>query len=156
MNKAIGCLGVLIVLAIAGSIMQSCDASREQSRRDALSPEARAREDSLESQAARVRALQQRASLTVAMGKAKVREVLKDPESARFGEVWAAGDSQYVACGYVNARNSFGGYTGEELFVATVGGAFLKSQLDEARGEARKTARMLLATCDTTIRFSRP
>ena len=54
---------------------------------------------------------------------------LKDPESARFrrsaeirpgywqeflgGRHWG-----YYSCGWVNARNSFGGYTGESRYVA--------------------------------------
>jgi hypothetical protein len=43
---------------------------------------------------------------------------LKDPESARFGEIAAAttAKGKTVACGYVNAKNSFGGYTGMEPF----------------------------------------
>ena len=156
MNKALGCLGVLIVLAVIGGLMESCGTVREEARREALSPEQRAAEDSARRERDRVRELRLRASMTVTAGKAKIREALKDPESARFGDVWAAGDSQYVACGYVNARNSFGGYTGEELFVATSRGAFLKSQLEQATGEARRAARALLATCDTTVRFTGP
>lgn len=44
-----------------------------------------------------------------------VRERLKDPSSAEFGEF------RYVrgkaGCGTVNARNGFGGYTGEQRFI---------------------------------------
>ena len=47
-----------------------------------------------------------------------VRAVLKDPGSAQFGTIRAVRMSEgaYVVCGYVNARNSFGGYTGHQLF----------------------------------------
>ncbi|MGX9144960.1 hypothetical protein [Mesorhizobium sp. 128a] len=48
-----------------------------------------------------------------------VRDSLKDPDSARFGNMLAAqedADSSWV-CGTVNARNSFGGYTGGTPFM---------------------------------------
>ena len=43
-----------------------------------------------------------------------VRERLKDPESARFGTLVGGHDQKGVfsACGWVNSKNSFGGYTG--------------------------------------------
>ncbi len=40
-----------------------------------------------------------------------VKSVLKDPDSAKFS-------GQHGYCGYVNAKNSFGGYTGDKRFVA--------------------------------------
>lgn len=45
---------------------------------------------------------------------------LKDPESARFDEAFVASedkDTIYV-CGYVNAKNSYGGYVGARPFYA--------------------------------------
>ena len=57
-----------------------------------------------------------------------VSEQLKDPTSPLFGKVKAArmtlNDSVYV-CGYVNAKNSYGGYTGSKPFggfLVSVGG----------------------------------
>ena len=47
-----------------------------------------------------------------------VRDVLKDPSSAQFGRYIAFnvtaddGTTIMAACGYVNAKNSYGGYTG--------------------------------------------
>lgn len=43
---------------------------------------------------------------------------LKDPESARFGEIWALSgtNGKRSVCGYINAKNSYGGYTGEKMF----------------------------------------
>ncbi|HWV51561.1 hypothetical protein [Pseudorhodoplanes sp.] len=61
-----------------------------------------------------------------AMGEARdrVTSALKDPESARFTEVTykpaqpnARGEPTDVVCGMVNAKNSFGGYTGAKPFV---------------------------------------
>lgn len=46
-----------------------------------------------------------------------VAKRLKDPESARFGVVVASKSSTIWVCGYVNAKNSFGGYPGEQLFI---------------------------------------
>lgn len=56
---------------------------------------------------------------------AGVRDRLKDPDSARFKGLRAAAKppkgpkatvSTYSVCGYVNARNSFGGYAGSAPF----------------------------------------
>lgn len=44
---------------------------------------------------------------------------LKDPESADFRDVhFYSGGGVPVACGEVNAKNGFGGFTGFERFVA--------------------------------------
>lgn len=53
---------------------------------------------------------------------AGVRGSLKDPGSAQFGKIVAAQNSngETAACGTVNARNSFGGYTGMKAFVASI------------------------------------
>lgn len=49
-----------------------------------------------------------------------VRRNLKDPNSAMFGSMSAAKDSNGAGlvevCGYVNAKNSFGGFTGNAIF----------------------------------------
>lgn len=47
-----------------------------------------------------------------------VRGKLKDPESARFGNMAAGADSKgfITVCGWVNAKNSYGGYTGDQPY----------------------------------------
>jgi hypothetical protein len=46
-----------------------------------------------------------------------VRRRLKDPESARFGRMSASNaDGVVTVCGWVNAKNSYGGYTGMSPF----------------------------------------
>lgn len=53
---------------------------------------------------------------------AGLRRSLKDPESARFG-AHRAGLSETgltTVCGLVNARNSFGGYTGDKPYMASI------------------------------------
>ena len=49
----------------------------------------------------------------------KVQSLLKDPDSAKFSEVRYVRNQSgvFVACGYVNAKNGFGGYKGKERFV---------------------------------------
>lgn len=48
-----------------------------------------------------------------------VREVLKDPDSARFGRMVAGsnGADTVTVCLMVNAKNSYGGYTGEKPYM---------------------------------------
>lgn len=55
--------------------------------------------------------------------KERMRGRLKDPESAKFTEVIVARvTGKPIVCGYVNAKNSFGGYTGPKGFVMPKGG----------------------------------
>lgn len=60
--------------------------------------------------------------------KQKVLAVLKDPESARFGEIWALNGSNggRGVCGFVNAKNSYGGYTGNKTFMLMPDGSSVK------------------------------
>lgn len=57
-----------------------------------------------------------------ALGKASVSERLRDPPSARFGPtkfaVVRCQNGQWgMACGTVNAKNAFGGYTGPKAWI---------------------------------------
>ena len=53
-----------------------------------------------------------------------VRNVLKDPDAAKFGPIGAArfvrNDNSLLVCGWVNGRNSFGGYTGMQPFMGVL------------------------------------
>ncbi|WP_420722498.1 hypothetical protein [Hwanghaeella sp. LZ110] len=50
--------------------------------------------------------------------KAAVLSVLKDPESAQFRNVFITTPTQGTAvCGEVNAKNSYGGFTGFQYFI---------------------------------------
>lgn len=44
-----------------------------------------------------------------------VKSQLRDPESAQFSDVTVNVES---ACGFVNSKNAFGGYSGRQPFVA--------------------------------------
>ena len=49
---------------------------------------------------------------------AELQKKLKDPESARLGDVYAGPKeaTSVFVCGYVNAKNSYGGYVGMTPF----------------------------------------
>lgn len=53
----------------------------------------------------------------VLSGKQSIKQRLKDPDSAEFRGMFFADVSAPVACGEVNSKNSFGGYTGYKRFV---------------------------------------
>ena len=52
----------------------------------------------------------------------EIRSMVKDPESARFQWIPHIGNKpdKTIVCGFVNARNGYGGYTGFQPFLARV------------------------------------
>jgi hypothetical protein len=66
---------------------------------------------------------------------------MKDPESMRLGAIRAGHtqDGKILVCGWVNAKNSFGGYTGDQPFdgYITYGGGFRPALLGGSDVEAR-------------------
>lgn len=61
--------------------------------------------------------------------RATITKMLKDPERAKFGELAAVKyPNGVIICGSVNARNSFGGYTGASPFVGELIGDMFKLQ----------------------------
>lgn len=52
-----------------------------------------------------------------------VRESLKDPSSSVFGPMSASEKRSgvFYVCGYVNAKNSFGGYVGNQPYIGVLG-----------------------------------
>jgi hypothetical protein len=66
-----------------------------------------------------------RVSLTpdqVRLVESGVQRILDDPGAARFGEIYAGQqpDGTLYVCGSVDARNSSGGYTGDQPFYGTL------------------------------------
>ncbi len=52
-----------------------------------------------------------------------VRSKLKDPTSPLFGDMKAVIKNEAVTvCGIVNAKNSFGGYTGDQQYIGVITG----------------------------------
>lgn len=70
--------------------------------------------------------------------KVYVAKAAKDPQSVRFGEftqvVNGEANMQHV-CGFVNAKNSYGGYSGERMFEFTLasGQVILANDLSDLR-----------------------
>jgi hypothetical protein len=70
---------------------------------------------------------------SMAVAKWKMKDVLKDPDSAKYEDVIGylyvtqKGEKLYIFCGKVNARNGFGGYNGYERFIATPAGGALET-----------------------------
>ena len=82
-----------------------------------------------------------------------VRNVLKDPDSAIFGQIIAGAlnvsHTSLVVCGWVNAKNSFGGYTGRTPFVGTVEGVFTETAFTlSGIGDTDTEALAVLILCD--------
>lgn len=66
----------------------------------------------------------------------RIRSVLRDPDSARFGKTYPlVRDGLPVTCGFVNAKNGFGGYTGERMWIVI---ADLNVAVVEAQGQERE------------------
>lgn len=69
----------------------------------------------------------------VATVQSTVKRALKDPASAIFGDMKAAqlNDGRMQVCGLVNAKNGFGGYTGDEPFEGYLAGDTFTIELME-------------------------
>lgn len=72
---------------------------------------------------------------TIVAAKRAVRQSLKDPESAEFKDVFANYTEEFgvVACGYVNAKNALGGYTGYKAFVSAGKSVIMEGRDDIVR-----------------------
>jgi hypothetical protein len=131
-------------------------AAREQSavvpdttsrpRTDTLRP-VLSREDSTRLARARKDSLRAADSVRILRSyKGRLTEQLRDPESVRFGRTWLVRDEgDPVACGYVNARNGFGGMSGNKPFAVTKDGVFV---VDDGEGPE---AMIFSAFCDGGI-----
>lgn len=72
---------------------------------------------------------------------------LRDPDSARFSPIERAAEQtngDKVICGFVNARNGFGGYTGDTPYMAVMR-SHLVAEL--ALGVGRETDAALVTVC---------
>lgn len=74
-----------------------------------------------------------------------VSPFLKDSESARWGAVWRTPGGDL--CGMVNAKNSFGAFAGEEMFMIAAGQTFNVSSLSTLPANKRKGLEILAAAC---------
>lgn len=66
----------------------------------------------------------------------RLRSVLRDPDSAQFGRTYPiVRDGLPITCGFVNAKNAFGGYTGERMWIVI---ADLNVAVVETPGQERE------------------
>lgn len=50
----------------------------------------------------------------------KVRSLMREPDSAKFSRSTTKDvGGIHVACGFVNSRNGFGGYTGDTMWIVS-------------------------------------
>ncbi|CDH08116.1 exported hypothetical protein [Xenorhabdus bovienii str. oregonense] len=56
----------------------------------------------------------------VEKARVSVRNSLKDPDSAIFEYIYPSSQYADIACGMVNAKNSYGGYTGKKKFIVNI------------------------------------
>lgn len=60
-----------------------------------------------------------------------IADLMKDPDSAKFRN-WSGyslSNGDRVICGQVNAKNSYGAYTGYEVFYVRLNGNIIKSRI---------------------------
>lgn len=69
----------------------------------------------------------------------KIRDRLKDPGSAQFSGMYVSrkGGSPIV-CGYVNSKNSYGGYTGKQRFIGASAAGMSVTEDDMVAGDMAK------------------
>lgn len=152
MTKKMGCLLVFLAVGGIGAIVTSMESSRESARRDALTPEQRAAEDSTRAAAEKAgrdsarRALERTPGHQKGLAEFALKQRMKDPESAQFRDerMYTRGDT-LVVCGEVNAKNSFGGYTGFKAFVSINGAAVTE---DDAGELGAKVVNAMFAMCE--------
>lgn len=61
-------------------------------------------------------------SMSLQQMQSLLRKLMKDPSSVRFGKWWVGVGLPNTGpqwCGFINGKNSYGGYTGERLFIST-------------------------------------
>ncbi len=80
-----------------------------------------------------------------------IAQRLRDPYSAHFGPYRAMakirdGNKEIVVCGFVNAKNGFGGYTGMEPYIGVYRQATSAFNL-VMMGDAPDTAAAVLGSC---------
>jgi hypothetical protein len=141
-------VAVLVVVGAIASVVM------ENAKADSLAGLTPAQRDSARLHDATMKTLRRRSSDVAFQGKMAIKSRLRDPESAQFGRVWAGGDSQFVACGKVNAKNGFGGYTGEEFYWGVPPLVITSSDVEKLSAKERKAMVATATACDTTYTFS--
>lgn len=119
----------LMVLAMFGAWMAPKQTPRQAEQRAAEANAKAEQEAANDAARAKRREADRIEYASIATAKKAVLERLKDPESAKFGKVVYR--SSGAVCGYVNAKNSFGGYSGDTAFIAMLGRVWMESDAND-------------------------
>lgn len=123
MKTAIKLLLILLVIAWIGSKLMGGDKTASTPSAIAPAPSAPTPEPEKPQTPAEKKAQQEKwfGAETIVAAQRAVRSSLKDPDSAEFKDVYANYTEKFdvVACGQVNSKNSYGGYTGFKRFVSS-------------------------------------
>lgn len=76
-------------------------------------------------------------SSTIRIAQDKVRQSMKDPDSVKFAESGAMPNG--AVCGMVNAKNSYGGYTGMMMYAVAADGSVYVASNDPGEGDPART-----------------
>ena len=81
-----------------------------------------------------------------------VRMNLKDPASAIMGPARARGrlnngEAEIVICGFVNAKNGYGGYNGQQIYIGVYSKAANSFKIIAMGDEADDAASMIAGSC---------
>lgn len=114
-------LGVFVVFVIVAAnqdVTPEERAAREQRKAERAAAKAKEEQEDAAKNAARDNEIKE--MVWVEKGKDAVKARLKDPDSAKFREVYffRGKDNIPMTCGQVNSKNSFGGFSGFQHFVS--------------------------------------
>lgn len=114
-SVAVGCVSVVVLVLLVAL----CGKPASQTSPGHTSTEATSGDDSSSASKGGAYADEGKQYAWISAGEEQIKTQLKDPESATFRNVhFYSGGGIPVACGEVNAKNGFGGYSGFERFVA--------------------------------------
>jgi len=102
-----------VFVFLVGIFSSREDQTKERAPSKAISTAKRTEEDAKRREWLRINAL-------IVNAQDSVKRLLKDPDSAKFRNIFVNKSKKgfTVVCGEVNAKNSFGGYTGFQRFIS--------------------------------------
>lgn len=110
----------LIALFVCGLGFQNTPEGKARAIEAKRVAEVKAKQEAADEEAGSPYADKAQQQLWIVKSQEAITARLKDPDSVKFRNVgFYSGGSAPVACGEVNAKNGFGGYTGFERFIAS-------------------------------------
>lgn len=133
--KAVPCSLVLAALVFLGMPRSSRSVTKETSSPNVDVPVKQPKVKAESAATVKAQQEQRLGAKTIVAAKRAVKSTLKDPDSAKFKGVFANYTERLgvVACGFVNAKNGFGGYAGFRRFVSA-GESVILEGVDDLEG----------------------